>query len=144
MSIWRDWLPVDLPARVNEQEPGRFAACIRALKQQWEADACKSSADRSQATLPWISLFKRCVARAKMSSKCRTDTMLGQSGYMVQNILDCCAQPQNCQLTLEHVQHHHHLAQARGYRGGCKPCSRAAAGHRAAVQILPGLPDALG
>ena len=60
MSIWRDWLPGDLPARVNEQEPARFAACIRALKAEWDANASKPSAERSQCTLPWVSLFKRC------------------------------------------------------------------------------------
>ena len=60
MSIWRDWLPAELAAQVKEKEPSRFTACIRALKAEWDANATKSSADRSQATLPWVSLFKRC------------------------------------------------------------------------------------
>lgn len=61
MSIFRDWLPADLPARVSASEPRRFRECIAGLKADWEANASKTGAERSQATLEWVSLIQRHV-----------------------------------------------------------------------------------
>lgn len=60
MSIFRDWLPADLPDRVKAKEPQRFRECVAGLKADWEANADKGSAKRSLCTLPWVSLISRC------------------------------------------------------------------------------------
>ena len=64
-SIYREWLPADLPAHVAAAESGRFRACYQGLQQQWEANSSMPSAERSLATLDWRSLSKRRCTAAK-------------------------------------------------------------------------------
>lgn len=61
MSVIRTWLPPpEVEAAVTE-DPERFRAIFKALRDQWKSDEHLGPSLRSLKTLEWLSLVRRQV-----------------------------------------------------------------------------------
>ena len=69
-SLFREWLPPPVADEALRREGALFGTLFRALAADWEASADLPSAERSQASLRWISMINRraprCPARVAL------------------------------------------------------------------------------
>lgn len=61
--LYREWLPPPIAQEALNRESTLFGNLFRALAEDWEASRDLPSAERSQASLKWISLVNRCDNR---------------------------------------------------------------------------------
>lgn len=71
-SLFREWLPPPVADEARRREGALFGTLFRALAADWESCAGLPSAERSQASLKWISLINRrapwCPVRKALNS----------------------------------------------------------------------------
>ena len=59
--LFQQWLPPPVAKEAQWRERALFGNLFRALAEDWEASKDLPPAERSQASLRWISLVNRCA-----------------------------------------------------------------------------------
>ena len=60
-QFWVEWLPPSVASGIEEAEQHRVKELFEAIRDDWQRNKSLNPADRSQATLRWLSLYHSCV-----------------------------------------------------------------------------------
>ena len=64
-QFWAEWLPPAVASGIEKAEKNRVKILFEAVRDDWERNKNLNPADRSQATLRWLSLYHSWVLRGK-------------------------------------------------------------------------------
>ncbi len=67
-QFWVEWLPPSVAPGIEKSEQHRVKELFEAVRDEWQRNKNLNSADRSQATLRWLSLYHSYVLRGNLVS----------------------------------------------------------------------------
>ena len=56
-QFWTEWLPPPVASRLKDTEQNRVQQLFKGIRDDWQRNKNLNPADRSQATLKWLSLY---------------------------------------------------------------------------------------
>ena len=65
-QFWVEWLPPSVAPGIEKAEQHRVKELFEAIRVDWQRNEKLNPADRSQATLRWLSLYHSYVLRGNL------------------------------------------------------------------------------